>query len=218
MSSPLWRLRTWRRKLWELVGSDRHSRPGHPSILNGLKKHLESPGFFIEAGAVDGFFESNTYYLERFEGWTGILVEPVPAMFRRLRTNRPRSLHYNCALVASDYQQRTISICNAHAMSSITSHSTNGDTRSHSIDVPARTLASIIEEVKPPRIDLLSLDVEGYEIPALQGLDLNINRPRLILVECLTSEAKQSMDKFLADSYSCIDQLTYRDFLYAPRV
>ena len=33
-------------------------------------------GFFIEAGAYDGFYLSNTLYLEKVLRWNGILVEP----------------------------------------------------------------------------------------------------------------------------------------------
>ena len=38
-------------------------------------------GFFIEAGAHDGVDISNTLYLEKQLGWTGILVEPNPDTF-----------------------------------------------------------------------------------------------------------------------------------------
>ncbi len=216
MKLPLWRLRTWRRKLWEAVGSSRYSIACPQSILRGLHKYLQSPGFFIEAGAVDGFFESNTYYLERFESWKGILIEPVPEMYARLRTNRPKAIHYHCALVASNYPHRSVTISPAHAMSTIVlSGRETGATRPL-MDVPARTLGSIVEEVRPSRIDLLSLDVEGFEIEVLRGLDLRVHRPRYMLIECLTGQAKDSMDQFLRGTYRCIDQFTHRDYLYAP--
>ena len=38
-------------------------------------------GYFIEAGAYDGYEISNTLYFEKFLGWTGILVEPNPEAF-----------------------------------------------------------------------------------------------------------------------------------------
>jgi FkbM family methyltransferase len=211
MNHPLWRLRSWRRKLWEALGSDRYSRPGPPEILCGLQKYLGSNGFFIEAGAVDGVFDSNTYYLERFCGWHGILIEPMPDMFRRLKTNRPRSTHYNCALVAPDFEQLTITMTHAHAISRVDGlPAVTGEP----IEVPGRTLASIVEEVNPAQIDLLSLDVEGYEIPVLRGLDLDVHRPRYMVIECLSDPAKQEMDDFLAGRYCCVDQFTQRDFLF----
>ena len=41
-------------------------------------------GFFIEAGADDGEFMSNTFYLELKRGWTGLLVEPNPGKLGRI--------------------------------------------------------------------------------------------------------------------------------------
>ena len=48
-------------------------------------------GFFVEAGANDGYRQSNTYLLERARGWTGILVEAIPDLARRCARERPRS-------------------------------------------------------------------------------------------------------------------------------
>ena len=72
---PLWRLTTARRKVFEAFGCRHYSRPAFGQLQEKLSQHIESPGFFVEAGAVDGFFESNTYYFERFEGWRGVLIE-----------------------------------------------------------------------------------------------------------------------------------------------
>ena len=47
-------------------------------------------GVFVEAGANDGIAQSNTYYLERYLGWRGLLIEPIPELFRRCVVNRPR--------------------------------------------------------------------------------------------------------------------------------
>ena len=41
-------------------------------------------GFFIEAGAADGEYLSNTLYFEIKYGWTGLLVEPNPDLLRKL--------------------------------------------------------------------------------------------------------------------------------------
>jgi FkbM family methyltransferase len=45
-------------------------------------------GFFIDIGANDGKWLSNTYYLERVLDWTGICVEPGITPFNRLKVNR----------------------------------------------------------------------------------------------------------------------------------
>jgi len=59
-------------------------------------------GFFIEAGGFDGFTQSNTDYLERFRGWRGILVEPMPELAALARRNRPEARVLRYALVGHD--------------------------------------------------------------------------------------------------------------------
>ena len=42
--------------------------------------------------------------------------------------------------------------------------------------VPVSTLTDILDRQTLPKIDFLSLDVEGYEYSVLNGLDLNTNQ------------------------------------------
>jgi hypothetical protein len=48
-------------------------------------------GYFVEAGAVDGFTNSACYVLEQL-GWNGVCVEGNRRMLPALRKNRPGSL------------------------------------------------------------------------------------------------------------------------------
>ncbi len=217
MAFPLWRLTTLRRKVFESVGSDRYSRPATPAIHQRLLEFLGGSGRFVEVGALDGFFESNTYYLERFCNWHGILIEPIPRMYERLRVNRPRARTFNCALVSDEFESATIRLLDQHAMSRVDAVSALDATAESShpfVDVPARTLTSVLSEAGVKNVDFLSLDVEGLELEALSGLDFRCYRPRFILVECLSGEKKQEMDAFLATYYRFVDKFTYRDFFY----
>ena len=45
---------------------------------------LQNPGFFVEVGAVDGLFMSQTIVLEEKLNWTGLLIEPDPRNFQKL--------------------------------------------------------------------------------------------------------------------------------------
>ena len=55
----------------------------------GLYKNNPQSGFFIEAGAADGEWFSNTLYFERHHNWTGLLVEPNPDLLSDLvKTHR----------------------------------------------------------------------------------------------------------------------------------
>jgi FkbM family methyltransferase len=199
----------------ESVGLDVLSKPACFDIERKLLTYLDRPGYFIEAGAVDGYFESNTYFLETFHGWSGILIEPSPTMFPRIRVNRPRTRAFNCALVSSADRRSTVTLDDAHAVSKVIAGGT-GVSRGHrsAVAVPARTLQSIIDECGAPPIDLLSLDVEGYEGDVLAGIDFERSAPRFILVECLDSAARRQIESSLSTHYDCIEEFSHRDVFF----
>ena len=91
--------------------------------LNNLdKKILEyinyKDGYFIELGANDGITQSNTKHLELFKGWHGVLIEPSPTQFKKLKKFRSKKNHfYNAACVAFDFPKDTIELIYSNLMS-----------------------------------------------------------------------------------------------------
>jgi len=185
-------------------------------------------GFFIEAGANDGYSQSNTYFLEKRRKWSGILVEGIPELFERARKQRPNSVVYNCALVSSDFPDSTVTMHYANLMSVVEGSLKTDEAqdrhirdgldvqhldRSYSVTVPARTLESILDEhPNLPNIDFFSLDVEGYELNVLKGMNLARYKPKYILVEARFFEEVSS---FLQSySYEMIEELSFHDYLY----
>src|SRR4051795_6632212 len=80
----LWRRRRRTRRLQaERRGDFSLSRPALYGMADRLDHYLDADaGFFVEAGANDGYDQSNTYHLERQRGWSGLLVEAVPELAR----------------------------------------------------------------------------------------------------------------------------------------
>jgi hypothetical protein len=63
------------------------ARPKRSFGLNELDVKLANHirfrrGFFVEVGGNDGISQSNTAYLERYLGWRGLLIEPIPELAR----------------------------------------------------------------------------------------------------------------------------------------
>src|SRR4051812_41140301 len=88
-----------RRAAREAVGDFSRSHTAIFGLETFLDDHLgTAPGVFVEAGAADGVFQSNTYWLERRWKWSGVLVEPVPELAREARLSRPGSTVFQCAL------------------------------------------------------------------------------------------------------------------------
>jgi FkbM family methyltransferase len=225
-----------RRAAFERLGSDRYS---HPS-LHDLDRKLAAlvpgeGGYFVEAGAYDGFIQSNTYWFERFRGWRGVLVEPVPHLYRRARRQRGGAHVVNCALVPDDHPGGPVTMRYAGLMSVVRGAKGGGpaedahllagdmfglDDVGYEIAVPARTLTSVLEEAgAPPRFQLLSLDVEGFEASVLRGLDLDRYAPEHIVVEMHDMNAlRPEVEAVLGDRYRFEEPLTPYDAHYRRRM
>ena len=210
----------------------RARRSTHPG-LDGLDLKIAEyvdfeGGFYVEAGANDGYAQSNTFHLERQRGWSGVLVEAIPELAHKCARRRPRSSVVNCALVADDFTEKTIPVRYAGLMSLV--DGAQGDTdaerrhvldglavqglaQTYTVEVVARTLTSVlVEHSAPPVIDLLSLDVEGYEINVLRGLDFARFRPRIMVIE---ARFEAEVEAFVIDQgYEQRAQLSVHDLLY----
>lgn len=218
-----------RRSIHEALGSYRYSTPALDNLDRNLEEHIvpnlgEQPGFFIEAGANDGFDQSNTYYLARRYKWSGILIEPIPELAAISKKVRRESLTLSCALGPTEAEGTTLSLHRAGLMSTVEGGRSDllehlqrakdlqPGAQSGVIKVPVRALSSIIDEHAPGRcIDLLSLDVEGYEPQVLAGIDFDRHAPRFICVEVNDSDSIHAM---LGDRYDMLAQLSHHDCLY----
>jgi FkbM family methyltransferase len=189
------------RPVLEWCGIGWLSRPG----LNGLDRQLERllpkrGGWFVEAGAYDGFQQSNTYYFAKLKGWRGVLIEPLPQLASRCQNRRKEATVVCCALGAPEDTGSTIRLRHAGLMTMVcgaladdaTEHAraSNGlegqglPPLEQFVEAPVRTLTEVLVETgTPANFDLLSLDVEGFEVAALRGLDLTRFVPRAICVE-----------------------------------
>jgi FkbM family methyltransferase len=217
----------YRCRLFEALGSSRYSHPALFDMDVRLAEIVGShPGVFVEAGAHDGYTQSNTYYLERRWGWSGVLVEPVPGLRARCERRRPRSQVFGCALVGPKRDGQTIAMRLGDLMSRIAAAPTPGTyvpdapapAAGQTIEVPARTLSSVLEQAGVGEVDLLVLDLEGAELEAIVGLDTDRHAPRYVLVETLDRASQQpALDAALARRYEFAQALSDYDLLYRRR-
>lgn len=194
-----------------------------------LEKYLDfDGGVFVEAGANDGIRQSNTLYFEACRGWRGILVEAVPALYEQCRRTRPRAQVVWAALAAPEQVPGTAMIRYAGLMSVLRggmrdseeedAHVASGcavqKIESYETTAPYATLSEVLDRCDIRDVDLLSLDLEGFEAQALMGLDLDRHRPRHILVEARYREA---VDARLLAHYEVVDVLSHHDVLYRSK-
>jgi len=143
-------------------------------------------GFFIEAGAFDGYRYSVTYAFESI-GWNGLLVEPLPEPARICAARRPGSRVVNAALSRNLSASAAFNVVNDHYGGMLShfpglSHVEGATGPFESIQIPVTNLNTLLADHQGP-IDLLALDVEGAEQDVFAGFDLDRFRPRVVMVE-----------------------------------
>jgi FkbM family methyltransferase len=136
-------------------------------------------GVFVEAGAHDGVFQSTTKILEDL-GWSGILIEPSESLYNKCLQNR-KSISENYALVSFDYDKETIQ----GELSDILIQQNNGITLMGDKNEICKTitLTELCKTHSINYIDFLSLDVEGYELEVMKGIDFKKITINFMLVE-----------------------------------
>lgn len=146
-----------------------------------------SSGFYVDVGAYHPWRGSNTYKLY-LKGWSGLTIEPNPASAAEFRRLRPRDVHIVAGVAAErselTYHQFADAKLNTFAADQAAIYVNEGAAQLGANPVPCRPLQEIIDEhARGRRLDLLSVDCEGFDLVALQTLDFTRNRPTAILVE-----------------------------------
>ena len=193
---------------------------------NGEDRWLEAhfgakdSGFFVEVGAYDGVNLSNTYHFEQ-AGWTGVLVEPDPVMAERCRQCRPRSMVYQCAVAGPESRGETafFQVAGGEAYSTTSLTPAHRQRLEHvglkwrEVRVAVRTLDSILEEVLPPCIDFVSIDVEGGELAVLRGFDIRRWKPAVVIVETNATRRDPEVRRyFVTSGYAYRHSIDVNDF------
>jgi FkbM family methyltransferase len=157
--------------------------------------------FFLQVGANDGLMDDPLHFLVRKYRWRGILLEPDPQLFERLKQNYrgvAGPVFVNAALSSVDgpatfYRirmddhlpawcaglgsfRRDIILSNKQDVPDI-------ESRILEDQVESISFRALVERYKPPRIDLILIDTEGYDLEILRQIDLIRFKPELIVYE-----------------------------------
>ncbi len=145
-------------------------------------------GFFVEFGATNGVFLSNTYLLEKDFGWTGILAEPAKRWHKDLRSNRTCHIDTDCVwcdsnstLIFNEVDSAELSTIDMYCSSD--SHR-QARKRGKTHRVKTISLADLLDKYQAPKeIDYLSIDTEGSEYEILSAFNFGKYRFKTITCE-----------------------------------
>lgn len=177
-----------------------------------LKGELRSgkAGFYADLGAHAPRYGSNTYLFYQY-GWSGVCVEPNPKIAAAYRAERPRDVFVSAA-IGPDGKGYWASPTGNSASARV-AHAAEefGDGFDPPIEIPFLSMKTLFETYVPKgtEIDFANIDLEGFELHALQSNDWTRFRPKIILIE--------ENDLKVADIFAAPALAFLRDQGYQPR-
>lgn len=176
-----------------------HSQCGEDKWLaeNWATLGLPDVGYFVELGAGDGIYLSNTLWLEREKGWGGLLIEGDPRQEVQSRGN--------CII-----DRCVVGVGRVSFGLHPTDSNLSGVNRPaiERMETDARTLTEIFDQHRIERVDLISIDTEGSELEVWRTIDQARWRPAIAIIELYTwklaDRSKEIISAMLADGYELI--------------
>ncbi len=173
---------------------------GEDKIIVDYFKNIKN-GFYVDAGCYHPTHLSNTHILFT-KNWSGINVDLSEFSISLFNHVRPNDVNVNAAVSNTEneitfYYQKDLSQLTT-TVKAISRERMQGNIKEKKI--MALSLNSIINNsrFKNRVIDFLNIDLEGAELSALNSLDFNVYRPKLICIEIIDKNIiNSSVFKFL---------------------
>lgn len=202
-----------------------------PQLLRCLGR-IEPRPYFVEIGANDGVQHDHLREFILRDGWPGIMVEPVPYIFDRLRRNyggtsgivlenvaiadRTAVLPFYHLIPREERDDPSlpdwydgIGSFSREAVVGHIEHIPDVEDRIVETHVPCMTFDDLWERNGQPDIKVITIDTEGYDLDVLRTIDLERHHPRIVVYEHfhLSSAARAEAQGVLrAAGYVCLEE------------
>lgn len=192
-------------------GPGKHSMNLEEWIIRDYFKD-KPQGVFVDVGAADAEQLSNTWYLEKQLGWSGVAIDAQESFRAGYTQHRPRTKFF--ALFVSDRsdQKAKLFISNRSGTSSSERDFAEayGGVK-QTVEMPTITLDDLLAAEHISGFDFLSMDIELAEPAALAGLDIERYHPSLAVVEAHPQVRQQILDYFASHRYAPVGKYLRAD-------
>lgn len=162
------------------------SQLGQDCFVDTIFRNKQN-GVFIEVGVGNGKHLSNTYFLEKYRSWTGLLCEPSKIFSGQITESRTAILIEMAVLNVTGSKMDFIEVKDAGELSTLKKY-LNADThnREHFVEYAVDTISfgDLCQRyLSGNKIDYLSVDTEGSELEIISAIDFNLFDIGIISVE-----------------------------------
>jgi FkbM family methyltransferase len=175
-----------------------YAQNGEDVLLHRVFGQIDK-GFYIDVGAMNPYYDSVTKAFYD-KGWRGINIEPVPEWFEKLCAERPDDLNLNVALSSENGFLEFFEVVNSGLSTAVPEHAKAHQETGYAVTarkIESRSLSSILADYNPGEIHFLKIDVEGFELEVLRGMDFQKYRPWVCIVEStLPNSRVENWDKW----------------------
>jgi len=188
-------------------------------------------GVIVEVGGATPEFLSMSKHFKD-NGWRSIIIEPNPSFAKQHREYGNEVYEFACSYEDRDGEFTIVKqqvnayggVVTDHSFSAIdvkeeylkgTNFSLN-ESNSEKINVKIRKLDSILSDINIKYVDILSIDVEGWEIEVMKGLDTKNIDCKLIVVENLFNDSSYK-DYFESIGYELSNVIEYNQ-IYLKKI
>jgi FkbM family methyltransferase len=181
----------------EFPFAEQYSQFGEDIVLKGIFLQLglrPSEVKYLDLGSAGPISGSNTYIFYK-KGAKGVLVEPLLEHCNDIRKIRPNDKLICGAVTDKKTEKAEFYVNNHEALSSLIKDQADSMKKMASTSKNVQTLQvdtfninEILQENFTNGIDLLSTDIEGYDLKILVAIDYNHFRPKVIITESPTAE------------------------------
>ena len=174
-----------------------YSMEGEDLELLKLTKNINQ-GFYVDAGCYHPLRLNNTYLLYK-KKWNGLNIDLSEFTIDLFNYMRPDDVNVHSAISNSEsevivYHQKKISQLTT-IKKNIAQERMTGQIKER--EMISKKLTTILNNSRfcNRKIDFLNIDLEGADMSALQSLDFEIYRPKIICVE-ITDKILENSDIF----------------------
>jgi FkbM family methyltransferase len=175
---------------WPAEARMTFSQQGEDIVLFHVMRDLlkTETGTYMDVGAAEPVLSNNTYLLWGV-GHRGVLVEPNPALAKKLRDYRPGDKVVEAGVGVTDatdadyFEIKGNPMLNTFSPDQVKDLEKNGESVERVRKMPLLNINRIIEEQLGKAPDVLSTDIEGMDYSIIKTLDLSRFRPGAICAE-----------------------------------